>query len=187
MKKEEFAKLSMALRTYYPKENLLPNNQALELWYQQLKDIPYEIAEIAVEKWVSTNRWSPTIADIRQMAAEVKNPDSMFWGDAWQKVMNAVRNYGNWKIKEALESLDDLTRAAVERIGFREICMSENIEVERANFRMIYERMAEQRKQDAQLPPKLIAAIDRVAGIEKRREDVKNDNSLPLQPEKALQ
>lgn len=33
MTKKEFAKIAMALKTYYPKESLLPNEQAMELWF----------------------------------------------------------------------------------------------------------------------------------------------------------
>ena len=34
MNKQEFSLFTMALKTYYPRENLLPNTQAMELWYQ---------------------------------------------------------------------------------------------------------------------------------------------------------
>jgi hypothetical protein len=37
--------------------------------------------------------------------------------------------------------------------------MSEEIQVDRANFRMIYEQEQQREKQDAQLPPKLKALI----------------------------
>ena len=69
----EFAKFAMALKTYYPRENLLPNQQAMDLWFSQLQDIPYKVAEVGLNKWVSLNKWSPSIADIREMASTVAN------------------------------------------------------------------------------------------------------------------
>lgn len=64
MTRKEFAAFAMALQTYFPREQLLPNKQAMELWYMQLKDIPLPIAEMALQKWVATNKWSPSISEI---------------------------------------------------------------------------------------------------------------------------
>lgn len=66
MTKKEFAIFASALRTYYTKEQILPNDQAMELWFMQLKDIPYDAAQEMLNKWVANNKWSPTIAEIRQ-------------------------------------------------------------------------------------------------------------------------
>lgn len=155
MNKQEFALFASALRTYYPKESILPNQQAAELWYRQLQDLDYKIAEIVLNKWVATNKWSPSIADIREQAAGLTAGAPKDWGDAWESVRNAVRRYGSYREVEALESLDDLTRQAVKRLGFKSICMSENIAAERANFRMIYEQLEQRAKQDSQIPPRL--------------------------------
>ena len=76
-------------------------------------------------------------------------------GEAWQEVLNAIRKYGSYQEKEALESMDETTRRVVNRLGFRNICTSEEIQVDRANFRMIYEQEVQREKQDAQIPPKL--------------------------------
>lgn len=71
MTKQEFAILASAIRTYYPKEKILPNQQAMQLWFIHLQDIPYRVAEIALEKWVINNKWSPTIADLREYVKKV--------------------------------------------------------------------------------------------------------------------
>lgn len=155
MDKKEFSMFAMALRTYYPKEQLLPNQQAMGLWYQELQDIPYNVAEAGLRKWVTTNKWSPSIAEIREMAESVKCGDIPDWGDGWEHVLMAIRKYGTYRIPEAMESFDPITRKCVERLGFRNICMSENISVDRANFRMIYEQISERKKKDAQIPENL--------------------------------
>lgn len=152
MTKKEFAMFAMALKTYYPRENLLPNEQSMELWFNQLQDIPYEVAETGLNKWVALNKWSPSIADIREMASELVNGELPDWGDAWEEVCKAIRCYGSYRALEALESLSPLARKATERMGFTNLCMSENPSADRANFRMIYENLAEREKKDAQLP-----------------------------------
>lgn len=69
--KKEFATLAMALQTYFPREQLLPNTQAMELWYRHLKNIPLPIAEMALQKWVATNKWSPSISEIFNMIEKI--------------------------------------------------------------------------------------------------------------------
>lgn len=151
MDKKEFSMYAMAIRTYYPKENILPNQQAMELWYRELQDIPYPVAEAALRQWVSTNKWSPSIAEIRETASTVQSGSIPDWGDGWEQVIMAIRKYGSYRIPEAMESFDPVTRQCVERLGFRNICMSENIAADRANFRMIFEQLAERKQKEQQM------------------------------------
>lgn len=162
MNKKEFAIFASALRTYYPKENILPNEQALQLWFNQLNDISYDVAEVTLNKWVATNKWSPSIADIREQATDITQGAAKDWGDAWQDVLRAIRLYGSYEELKALESLDETTRKVVKRLGFRNLCFSEDIQVDRANFRMIYEQQLQRDRQDAQLPPRLKAIISNI-------------------------
>lgn len=174
MTKQEFAQFAMALRTYYSKENLLPNNQAMELWYMQLQDIPYEIAEASLNKWVTTNKWSPSIADIREMAVTVKDGEKPLWSDGWEEVLMAIRKYGSYQESLALESMSEITRKAVQRLGFRNLCMSEEIMADRANFRMVFDQIAEREQTAKQIPAKLsnlIESIQSTNKIERREND----------------
>ena len=160
MNKQEFAKIVMALRTYYPRENLIPNQQAAELWFVQLQDIEYKTAELAVSKWVSTNKWSPSIADIRETVTGITQ-EADDWSKGWERVQKAIDNFGRYREAEALDSLDEISRDAVKRIGFLQICDSENIAVDRASFRDIYKQIADRKRIDAQMPAQLKALIDR--------------------------
>lgn len=153
MTKKEFVYLALAMRAYFPKEkNLLPNEQAIELWYYQLKDLDYKVAEAALNKWAATNKWSPTIADIRETAADITIGELPDWGEAWQEVTFAIKRFGSYRAGDALKSLSPLTKKSVERLGYMQLCASENIAADRANFRMIYETLAEREKKQAQLP-----------------------------------
>lgn len=163
MTKQEFALLANALRTYYPREDkLLPNREAMTLWYKSLQDLPYPVAEAALMKWAATNKWSPSIAEWREMAAQVQHGEIPGWGDGWEQVLKAIKQYGMYNPGAALASMDPLTRKAVERVGFREICMSENIAADRANFRMVYESLAAREKTQQQISVPLQKAINRL-------------------------
>lgn len=153
MNKQEFGLFAAALRTYYSKENLLPNQQAMELWYRQLQDITYEVANVVLTKWVATNKWSPSIAEIREAVAEIENggaaPD---WGEGWEQVMTAIRRFGSYNEAEAMASLPPLARETVRRLGYRELCLSQNQMADRANFRQVYEILAKRKMENLKIP-----------------------------------
>lgn len=160
MTRQEFATFAMALKTYYPRETLLPNQAAMELWFRELEDIPYKVAEASLRKWVATNKWSPSIAEIREISTTMQYGEQMTWGEAWEKALNAVRRYGSYNKQAALDSLDPLTRKCVENIGYLDLCMSENIMVERAHFQKIFEVYAKREQTDKRLPTNLLQAIE---------------------------
>lgn len=162
MDRKEFALIALALQEYYPRDKLLQTKEAKELWFRQLEDIPYKLAEAGVQKWVALNKWSPTIADIREMATSVSLGNTPDWGEAWNEVQVAIRRYGSYRVGDALDSLSKLTRKTTERMGFMNLCMSENVSADRANFRMIYEQLANREKQEAQLPITLKTLIAEV-------------------------
>lgn len=166
--KKEFAIIAAAMKTYYPRENLIPNNEAMELWYKQLEDIPYKVAEACLNEWVATNRWSPSIADLREAASRILKGEAPDWGEGWKRVQRAISNFGYYRAQEAVASLDDLTRAVVDRMGFRNLCLSENQEADRANFRMIYEQLVVRKEKEDQTPK---AVRDLIASI-------RNENKL---------
>lgn len=153
MNKQEFSLFASALRTYYPKENILPNEHAMSLWYQSLEDIEYSTACAVLGKWVMTNKWSPSIAEIREQCISANAPERKDWSEGWADVLLAVRKYGWAREKEALDSLDPVTSETCRRIGWMNICASENLSVERASFRTIYETMEKRQHEDAVLSP----------------------------------
>ena len=64
--------------------------------------------------------------------------------------------------KDALASLDYLTRQTVKRLGYHELCVSENMMQDRANFRMIFEQLSERKAKEQTISPvvkKMIANI----------------------------
>lgn len=167
MDRKQFAMVAAALQTYYPRENLLSTKQALELWFAQLQDIPYEVAEMALNRWVATEKWPPTIADIREQAANIAAGDLEDWGEGWRQVVSAIGVYGYCNPQEALDSMDEITRECVRRLGWMELCMSENATADRANFRAMYEALKERKKKERQTPEAIRLMI---AGIQQKQQ-----------------
>ena len=178
MTTEEFSLWASAMRTYYPQGQVLPNAQAMDIWYRQLQDLPYKVACAILDKWVATEKWPPSIADIRGSAATVNMGEVPTWAEAWQKANDAIRRYGSYSEKEALESLDPLTRKTVECLGYRELCLSENQVADRANFRQAYEILAKRQMEYERIPEATRRRLESMAGFAK---------SLPKPQEDAEQ
>ena len=153
MTKREFGLFAAAIRTYYPRENILPNEQAHDLWFRQLQDIPFPVAEAILAKWVATNKWSPSIADISDSMAEIQNGGPADdWGEAWDQAMTAIRRFGSYDEDGALASLPPLTRETVRRLGYKSLCWSENQVADRANFRQVYEILSKRKVETDKIP-----------------------------------
>jgi hypothetical protein len=159
MNKREFSMWAMALKTFFPRDNLLPTPEAMELWYQELKDIPYAVATAMLRKWANTQKWPPTIAEVRTMCAELSAGKLPEWGDAWQEVQKAIGKFGYIDEEGAIDSMSPLTVEAVEKIGWRAICFSENPDTIRAQFRQVFQICANREIEDRQLTPELKETI----------------------------
>ena len=160
MTKDEFRVLAKGLKAVYTQPNFLPDAEAIQIWYELLKDLDYATANIAIQKHMVSSKYPPTIADIREQATEVSYGQAPLWSDGWEQVLRAMRLYGSYRLQEALDSMDDLTRKAVERLGFKELCMSENIAVDRANFRMVFEQLANREYETKKFPLSLQNSIE---------------------------
>lgn len=155
MNKEEFKKIAMAIKSTFPNSPILSDSYAMDIWYTMLQDLDYKVCQNSVLELIGTSKFPPTIAEIREKSTNYTSLPVKDWGEAWENVLMAIRKFGYMQELQALEYMDDLTRKCVKRIGFQNICMSENISADRANFRMIYETESNRRKVDNQLPLQL--------------------------------
>ena len=141
MEAKEFAVFADRLKTAFPKDNLLATRDQMDWWFDLLGDIPFQTAILALKKYALSNKFPPSVSEIRTIAADLAGerlPDS---DEAWGEVNNAIRRFGYMREREALDSMNEPVRKAVERIGFQNICQSpyEQLNTLRAQFRGAYE------------------------------------------------
>lgn len=168
MKFEEFIAIVGTMKSVWTRPEFLPDEYAVKTWYALLEDLPVEYVKAAVHKLAQTNNFPPTVAEIRGGIVDMQTGDTS-WSDGWESARTAVRRFGYMNEAEALESMDEITRAAVKRLGYQIICQSEQDEqvALRANFRMIYTEIKERAKDDAQLSDELKALIGHMKGNKK--------------------
>lgn len=153
----EYANLFMGIKESYPKSGLFENDMAIKFWYKMLGDIPIQDLTNAVATHISTNKYAPTIAEIREIASKKGEPEKDY-SYGYSLVRRAIKNFGSYREAEALEWLreqDPLTATVVSRLGFKSFCLSENEMTDRANFRMAYENTKAINDKQAQLPKNL--------------------------------
>lgn len=152
MTEQEFDLIRMAIKSAYPTANVMPDVYSIRLWYRMLGDLPYKVCETALFELFSTHTFPPSISEIRGKCAEYTAHPAVDEGTAWGEVKSAIGRYGIYRTEEALQSMSPAVRKAVERIGFRDICLDENEMATRAHFFRIYKAIVDREKQEAQLP-----------------------------------
>lgn len=152
MDRQQFATLTIGIKSAYPASKILEDNASMDFWYKMLNDIPYEIAENAVMEHICTNIYPPNIAEIRKLCVERCRRPVLSFDEAWGVVKNAMSTYGWDHPQEAYETMDELTLAVVKNLGWSRLCQSENPTADRANFREAYEAKAKAAQNSQQLP-----------------------------------
>jgi len=117
-----------------------------DVMWEFLRDLDDRDFLKAISKLVMTtkdiNRATNLIALIRDHAI----PEDVSAGEAWGDVLkqiSSIGSYGQPNFK------DPLTAKVVACIGWRNLCLSENIAIERAHFLKIYETLAKRNRIDA--------------------------------------
>ena len=162
MEREEFKILVKGMKAVYTQPSFIPDADAFNVWYMLLKDLEYDIVNVAIQKYMMTETRIPTPADIRNLCASIVVGDKPIWSDGWEEVLMAIRYHGSYGETEALDSMSDITRQCVKRLGYQNLCRSEDISIDRANFRMIYEQIANREHEKAKMPQamkQLIASV----------------------------
>ena len=72
MEREQFKVLVKAMKAVYAQPTFIPDQDAFTVWFALLRDLPYKQAELAVQKHMATEKFPPTIADIREKAVHFR-------------------------------------------------------------------------------------------------------------------
>ena len=140
------------LQAAYPRLDLGP--QTINVYQLSLADIEPRLLRAAVLKHISTSKWLPTIADLRQGVTELvlEAEGQLTAPEAWGLVMREIGNVGHWGTPKFTSPV----RRAVESIGgWRQICFSENITADRARFLEAYNLLSKRQAEKLQQLPEV--------------------------------
>ena len=167
MEREEFKILVKAMKAVYAQPTFIPDQDAFNVWYALLEDLSYEQMNLAVQKYMITEKFPPTIADIRQKANEIVQPDvdSLTELEAWSLVRKAISNSG-YHADEEFAKLPEVCRIAVgSPANLKEWALMDTDEVETVeqshfirNYRVAQKRM----KEDSLIPEHMKTLIEKM-------------------------
>lgn len=152
MDKQQFANLAIGIKSAYPASKVLDDSASMDFWYMMLQDIEYSIAENAIMEHISTNKYPPSIAEVRKLCMSRCTEAILSFDEAWGIVQKAMSRYGCNNPYAAYEMMDDLTASIVKNLGWTNLCLGENQTANRANFREAYEEKANRMQCKKQLP-----------------------------------
>jgi len=154
MNKKEFIIITEVIMSFFPNfEKKISTDTRLKIWFEMFQDLNYKSTELALKKVLIDSKYMPTVSEIRQAVAEIENPDNSITGsEAWGQVIKAIGRYGIYEPKKALDSMDQRVSTLVKRFGWKDICLSEKIAVERSNFMKLWEEQQQKEVKYTALP-----------------------------------
>jgi hypothetical protein len=176
MKPSETARILAVISTAYP-EKFKVDDLKVQLWHNLLKDIPYEVANIAIQKHILESPFVPTIADIRKAATDIVTPEEqkIDAATAWGEVTKAISSYGIYRPDEAMASMSPATAKVVKFISWQEICLSENQGVVRGQFMKMFDSVTQRESKDKLLPSAMKNQITQISDSMRMLDTAKSD------------
>jgi hypothetical protein len=133
MNESEASKLISVLRAAFPSATI--SDETPMAYSFGLEDVSLEAGMLAAKLAIQQCKFFPTPSELRSLLIEsligLPSPE-----EAWSQVMRAIKEHGSYRAPVfSCQAIAD----AVGAIGWREICMSETISVERAHFFRTYQ------------------------------------------------
>jgi hypothetical protein len=149
----EAAKAVLVLQSAYPGARM--TEMTAELYEHLLADLDAEVAQRAIARLVCISKFLPTIAEIRDAAADVALGAARSGLEAWGDVLMAIRRTGSYGVPTFT---DPLVAECVRILGWRTLCLGDSPEaVDRARFAELYVDLQRRRRQnDVSEPGRLL-------------------------------
>lgn len=154
----------------YPRYRWETSEEMVAVWTEMLSDIDGREAMLAVKRHAAISKFPPTIAEIREAVVANRRPDELTAGQAWGKIVTAIRRYGPYRSGEAREWLGESLWSMMRQIGsWSDLCETDRLEVLGAQFERRYNAMQD-RMREKLLVPQHVQAEAR-AMLEGKRRD----------------
>ncbi len=187
MTRSDAAKLMGIIVLAYPNYDKFKDEKqvkaTVELWTSMFSEDDARVVGLAVKKHIATNKWPPSVAELRELMLEMTAPDLIAPDQAWLAVSDFIKLHGEHSYGGEKTSLPPLVRRAVESIGYHNLyemnCGSyrgSKPGMAKAAFMNLYEQLYERERTRAMTPESVTQQIDTVAGRFSTGERAKLEN-----------
>lgn len=162
--KKTIAGLVMSLSAAFP--NWKPNEYTVEVYFQDLQDIPADELVIAAQACRSQagRQFAPSTGELRGAVAELRRavvnlPSPMqAWGEVCKQIVENGGDFGKpvWS--------NPLIEQVVNSMGWRNLRMSEDTTADRARFLQAFERLSERAQTEQMYLPQVRQYIEARGG-----------------------
>lgn len=118
-------------------------DEKVQVWHDQFKNIDHEIAWKAAKHLNAKGfkEWEPRTQEFRDAIGEVTETTKYSGDEAYNLAVQAVKNFGSYREQEALAKLPKRVAIALQRFGYKELCMADESMhgVHRAQFARIFD------------------------------------------------
>lgn len=173
MKHEETVKLIGLLVVAYPNYDKFRDENhvrsTVSLWNQMFADDDFRLVQLALEKHIATSKWPPSIAELRDIMADIQLPGLLPVDEAWRAVTKLMgmheRLYG-----PTAEHLPGPIAQAVDTVGYSHLIelhraaargQGSKAGLDRLAFTQAYEAIRARAREQAALPGKLQQRLER--------------------------
>lgn len=162
MSREEFAIIVKGLKAVYTSANFMPDKDSFDVWFAMLGDLDYKVVSIAAQQYMMTEKFPPTIADLRNKCADIVAPVEINEMEAWAMVSRAIRD-STYHAQERFDAFPEAVKKAVgSPDNLRAWGMSEdfNENVAQSHFIATYRLCVKREKEYQALPEQMKKALD---------------------------
>ena len=171
MTKKEMFQTIAAISSAYPNHDRFASEQAVEgmatVWAASFAEDDAKLVQLAVAKHIQTNKWPPSIAEIREIMLTIQCPDMIEPDEAWIAVTDLL--YAGGDYEDQSDKLPELIRTAVKAVGWsnlrelrRQAVIGGRPGLDRLAFMDIYKPLYERERQRQQVAPSIRNAIDSI-------------------------
>ena len=167
MTDKEFMVIVKGLKAVYTDPKFLADNDAIDVWFGLLCDLPYQVLSTATQKYMMQEQFPPTIAGLRKKAAEITAPvhEDMSELEAWSLVRKALSNSG-YNAEAEFDKLPELCQKAVGNASnLREMALmdTETVNsVEQSHFIRNYRTVLDRKRADSQIAPGVMQMVKKI-------------------------
>lgn len=160
MTRAEVSKIIAVLVVSYPNFDKFKSAEQVEvftnLWTDFFADDPAELVGLAVRRHISTSKWPPSIAEVRELMVEISRPDLVPPFKAWELAKNCASRGDD---RQGVPLIVAETVDAIGRHMLRDLSRGENPGMAYNTFLKDYSARLERAKKEAALPEKLRTAL----------------------------
>ena len=173
MTKLETIELFGVLIAAYPNFDKFKDDGQVEamvnMWATLFADDDSKIVSLAVKRHIMTSKWPPSIAEIREIMADITHPDLIPPDQAWAAVNDLLSAVGEHNTDDAHRNLPPLIAQTVDAIGWRTLyqlhCGSyrgNKDGMDRVAFMDLYRPAYDRERKDACCSTSLIGSMDSI-------------------------